>query len=197
MDVATSHALTYSIFMLVIVATLLYSTRLHGFEFGEGFDMSALGAFKKYGLRLGLIVPYCLIIIPPLIDLYEREFKYSLVSVIGVGSALLGYGFQYAIKGGGSFLPALTVGTTAMITFILNDAWMQKRHAHFTLILTLACALIVFFQAINNPPEGVFSTPLLNDGVAVLLGAGLGLIGWSISWNTYRSYLPHTYIKPT
>lgn len=199
MDVATSHALTYSIVILVVVASLLYSTRpTEGPEASsinpEEIGMSALNALKSYGFRIGLIAPYGLILIPPLIDLYDREFKYSLVSVIGVASAIIGYAFQYAIKGGGSFLPALTVGTTAMISFILNDAWMQKGYTRYTIFATLIGGLLIFFQALNNPPSHVFESPLMNDGVAVLLGAGLGLLGWMISWNTYREFLPHTCI---
>lgn len=198
MDGATSRALTFGVVVLAVALGLLYTTRPAG-EPGDGLAVPSTGSIietlrSKAGL-IALLIPYTLIFGLPLIDLYNREFKYSLLAVVGASSAIVGFGLQYLIRGGGTFLPAITVATSAMITFYIRDAWACSSSTTYKMMTTLAGVVLIAVQAMSSPPSQLlFTNPMMNDLTTVLLGAGLGMISWITVWNVARRNLPHTII---
>lgn len=197
MDGATSRALTFSVVVLAISLGLLYTTRPAAAP-GEGLGIpdtsTVISTLQSKAGTIALLIPYTLIFGLPLIDLYNREFKYSLLATVGASSAIVGYFLQYLIRGGGTFLPAIKVATSAMITFYVRDAWASCTDGRsYKIAATVIGIILVGIQAMSSPASQlIFSTPLMNDLTTTLLGAGLGLLSWIIVWNLARENLPHT-----
>ena len=196
MDLETTYALAYSLLILAVVGALLFSARPPGPPsppIAESLPTS--DTIKKYGGLIAMGIPFVLLGVGPLVDLYNREFKYSTTSVVGAIAMGVGFLFQRVIRGPDAFLSSTTVATAAMITFLLQDIWVQSSAYNFQLISTILGALLMVLQLVHSSSGPVFSSSLLNDLSGAGLGVGLGAIGWAFFWSFYRSRLPNSVIS--
>ncbi len=197
MDTASWYALTYSVVIILAIGIMLFMTRppapptSTGFASPVSFGAVTQGA-QKYGGMLGMIVPYALMGISPMIDLYYREFKYSILTVIGAASVLIGYVYQYALRGSSAFLPALTIATSAIVSFLVYDVWVQGTGKMYTLFATVLGVVVIGGQVASNPSTTIFASKTANDMASVGLGLALGALSWMIVWNSDKKYLFQT-----
>ena len=196
MDTASWYALSYSIFVILAVGVMLFMTRPPAPP-GPGFVSpvsmgEATGALQKYGGILGSIIPYTLLGFGPLVDLYYREFKYSILTVIGAASVLVAYVYQYALRGSSSFLPSLTVATAAIVSFLVYDVWVQGSGKMYTFLATMLGIGVIISQSATNPSTTIFASKMTNDAVSIGLGLALGALSWMIVWNSDKKYLFQT-----
>lgn len=196
MDTASWYALSYSLVVIIAVGVMLFMTRPPappGPAFTSPVSLAdATQGVKKYGGTLGVIVPYAMLGFGPFVDLYYREFKYSILTVVGAGAALIGYLYQYALRGSSAFLPALTIATCAMVSFLVYDVWVQGPDTATTIMATILGAGVIFGQTMTNPSTAIFASKMTNDAAAVGLGFALGALSWMIVWNTDTKYLFQT-----
>jgi len=196
MDLETTYAVSYSMLILAIVGALLFSARPAGPPSAPLTDsLPNSDTVKKYGRFIGMGIPFVLLVGGPLIDIYNHEFKYSSVSVVGAIAMGLGFLFQRVIRGPDAFLSSTTVATAAMITFLLHDIWIQSSAYNFQLISTLLGVLVMILQLVHSSSGPVFSSSLLNDLSGAGLGVGLGALGWAFFWTFYRERLPNTVLS--
>ena len=197
MDSASWYALSYSIFVILAVGVMLFMTRPPASSMGTGLTSpisfaDATQGVQRYGGILGMIVPYALMGISPMIDLYYREFKYSILTVIGAASVLIGYVYQYVLRGSSAFLPALTVATSAIVSFLVYDVWVQGTGKIYTFFATILGLLVIGGQVATNPSTTIFASKTTNDIASVGLGLALGALSWMIVWNSDKKYLFQT-----
>ena len=194
MDTASIYALTYSLLVIAVVGGLLFMTRPPSTgpstPWVDPNTLSSAGeGAKKYGGLLAVGVPYALLGFGPLVDLYYREFKYSILTVIGAASVVIGYAYQYILRGSSSFLPSLTIATSAVVSYIVYDFWAQGTSRLYTTLATFAGAAVIWSQASTNEATTIFASKGTNDAVSVFLGLALGALSWMIVWNTDKKYL--------
>jgi len=196
MDLETTYALAYGLLMLAVVGALLFSARPAGPPSPPLTEsLPNTDTVKKYGRIIGMGIPFVLLAAGPLIDIYNHEFKYSSTSVVGAIAMGIGFLFQRLIRGPDAFLSSTTVATAAMITFLLQDIWVQSSAYNFQLISTVLGALVMVLQLVHSSSGPVFSNSLLNDLSGAGLGVGLGAVGWSFFWTFYRSRLPNSVVS--
>jgi hypothetical protein len=187
MDASTIFALVYSLIILVVVGVLLFLSKPP-----SAAPPSASFDGRKYAAIVGQAAPYTLLGAGPIVDIYYRKFKYSIITVIGVGSMLLAYAFQTLVRGGNQFLPSTTVGFAAAATYLLYDIWMNDDGTQYPLSATLLAAVLSVLHVLYLSPGGyVFANPLINGVLALVMGIGFGVLGWTIVYNTDASRLPH------
>ena len=138
---------------------------------------------------IGIAVPYVLMILPVLVDMGFRKFKYTVVTIIGILAMGIGIALQRVIVGSIGQLTMLTIATSAMIGFLFQDALVQPMGmaVRVTYCLFMLGALIL--QVLNSAIGGF--SPLISDLSAVALGTGLGVSSWLIVWSTARDKLPY------
>jgi hypothetical protein len=192
MDTETIYALSYSFLIIAVVGGLLFSVRPPGPPSVPGpSPIPTLETVSKYGRIIGIGIPYVLFAIGPLIDIYNREFRYSNLTLTGVAAMGIGYALQRAVHGPNAYLSSLTVATAAILTFWVHDVWINTSAYNYQLLTTVLGALILALQAIHGSSGPVFATALLNAGVAAAMGVGIGAFGWEVVWNLYRNRLPN------
>lgn len=193
MDSASVYALVYSLVMIAVVGVMLFMTRPPSVATATP-SMSGMPAVdvRKYGGVLGTFVPYILLGVGPLVDLYNREFKYSILTVIGSASVLVGYVYQYMLRGSSAFLPALTIATSAVVSYLMYDVWVQGTGRTYTILATILGFAVIGAQAMTNQSTTIFASKTTNDLATVGLGLALGALSWIIVWNTDKSYLFQT-----
>ena len=195
MDPIVSPGLIYGILAIVITGGLLFMTRPASLtsptSLSYGTYIPNLSTFQRWGRIAGILIPFALIAIGPLVDLYKNSFHYTSISLIGIVGMILGYGYQTIVRGSTAYLSSLTIGTSAVLTYLLYDVWVNSDGYTFKVLSTVLGAILMFLQLLHTVSGPVFSTSLLNDGVGVLLGSGIGAISWVIVYNFYREYLPN------
>jgi hypothetical protein len=108
---------------------------------------------------------------------------------------VVGFVFQIVFYGGfPRFLPALTVGTSAAMMYLMQDAWTQPQLSMEKRVMTTlgASTGIVLTALVSMGSGGMFTTPYLNEMVSVALGAGIGELAWAMVYGTMRDRLPLT-----
>jgi len=192
MDTETIYALSYSLLIIAVVGGLLFSVRPPGPPtVPSPSSLPTMETVSRYGRMIGIGIPYVLIALGPLIDIYNREFRYSNLTLTGVAAMGIGYVMQRAVHGPSAYLSSLTVATAAILTFWVHDVWVNTSAYNYQLLTTLLGAMILALQAIHSTSGPVFATNLLNAGVASALGVGIGAMGWAVVWNLYRNRLPN------
>jgi hypothetical protein len=136
-------------------------------------------------------VPYLLWTLGPLADVYYGTFRYTILSIISVIAMAVGLLFQLILHGGGGIVPALTVGTTAALVYLIQDAWVQPIGMNNTIGVTAGGLIGILLTALVST-AGMLKSPLLDAGAAVLLGAGIGELSWVMMYNTMPGLLPLT-----
>lgn len=138
---------------------------------------------------IGVSIPFILMGLPVLVDMGFRKFKYSIVTLIGVIAMGVGIAVQRAIVGNIGQLTMLTVGTSAMIGYLFQDAIVEPMDmgVRVTYCLFMLAALIL--QVLNSAIGGF--SPLISDLSAVALGTGLGVTSWLIVWTYAKDKLPY------
>jgi len=192
MEGITISATMYSIISISIALALLFMSRPAGPALtspisAEDATNKLSGAVKFFGV----VVPYLLLVVGPLIDLYNQKLKYSVVSIVGVLAMGLGFGIQRAIHGSSGQLTTLTVATSAMAGFLIQDLVAQPANLNFKWLSGIAMVLVLGLQVLNSAKGTVYSSTLMNDLAAVALGSGLGVLSWIIVWQTDKTYLPY------
>jgi hypothetical protein len=198
MDQSVSAGLVYGIIAVTVAGGLLFMTRppIQTSWNVRGY-IPTLSSFQRWGRIAGILIPFVLIAVGALMDLYYNRFHYTTISLVGICAMILGFAYQAIIHGTSAYLSSLTIGTAAGLAYILFDLWAQTEGYTFKVLSTLLGLVIMFLQLLHTVSGPVFSSSLLNDGVGVLLGSGLGTIAWVIVNNMYREYLPFAYVaKP-
>jgi hypothetical protein len=192
MEGITLSATMYGVISLSIAVGLLFMSRPPGPSLlptvsGADAANSITGAAAFFGIA----VPYILILVSPLIDMYNQKFKYSLVSIVGVVSMGLGYLVQRAVHGSVGSLTIMTIATSAMVGFLTQDVIAEPVSTQTRALSIIAMILTLGLQVLNSAKGTVYSSTILNDLGAVALGSGLGVISWIIVWSTDKTYLPY------
>lgn len=203
MDPSASVGLIYGIIALIVAGGLLFMSRPKTPSVptvtppvdSKSYS-TILSSFQRWGRIAGIVIPFVIIGIGPLMDLYYNSFHYTTISIVGIASMLVGFLYQAIVRGTTAYLSTLTVGTSATITYVLIDILVQGEGYNFKVLSAIVSAVLLFLQLVHTSSGPVFSSSLLNDGVGLLLGSGLGAIAWTVVYNTYRDYLPIT-PKPT
>ena len=194
MDPLVSPGLIHGILALIIAGGLLFMSRPSTPKLPSatsyGSYVPNLTTLQRWGRIAGILIPFALIAIGPLMDLAKNSFHYTTISLIGIISMILGFGYQAVIHGTSAYLSSLTIGTSAVITYVLYDVWFNSEGFNFKVLSTLLGLIMIFLQLLHTVSGPVFSSSLLNDGVGLLLGSGLGAISWIVVYNFYREYLP-------
>ena len=192
MDTTTITGTIYSVVSISIALALLFMSRPAGPPITSPISsedaMSGLGSATKF---FGVVIPYLLIIVGPLIDLYNQKLKYSLVSIVGVLSMGLGFLIQRAVHGSMGQLTMLTIATSAMVGFLVQDLIIEPININTKWVSSLFMILALGLQVLNSAKGSVYSSALMNDLAAVSLGSGLGVIAWLIVWSVDKTYLPY------
>ena len=203
MDPVASNALIYGMVILVVAGGFLYMTRKTSPFAGVGstVSMSAyavgsrlpnLNTLQRLGRVVGILIPFALIAVGPLLDLYYNNFRYTTISLVGLSSIVLGFILQTIVRGTTAYLSSLSIGTSAIITYFLFDVWNQGETYNYKVLSTVLGVLLMLLQLVHTTASPVFATSLMNDLVGTLLGAGLGIISWVILWNNHRNCLPNS-----
>lgn len=196
MDIETTYAVSYSLIIIAVVGTLLFAVRPPGPPTEPGTSyVPSIESVSKYGRMIGIGLPYILLGIGPLVDLYQREFRYSNITVVGAAAMGIGFVFQKSVHGPSAYLSSLTVATAAILTFWLHDVWVNTSAYNYQLLSTLLGAMLLALQAVHSPSGPVFATALMNAVVASALGVGIGALSWAFMWNYFRTRLPNYAIK--
>lgn len=193
MDPVASTGLVYGIIAVVVAGGLLFMTRKTSVapsSMSVGSYIPNLSTFQRWGRIAGILIPFVIIAIGPLMDLYYNSFHYTTISLVGISAMLLGYLYQAIAHGTSAYLSSLTIGTSAALTYLLFDIWVQSDGYNFKVLSTVVGAVVMFLQLLHTVSGPVFSSSLMNDGVGLLLGSGLGAISWVVVYNFYREYLP-------
>ena len=153
----------------------------------KGFSFSAI-VFPVIRTTGGWI-PYLLWALGPLADVYYQTFRYTLLSVVSVIAMVVGLLFQLILHGGGGIVPALTVGTTAALVYLIQDAWVQPIGMNNAIGVTVGSTIGIILTALVST-AGMLKSPLMDAGAAILLGAGIGELSWVMVYNTMPFLLP-------
>jgi hypothetical protein len=153
----------------------------------KGMSFSAM-LFPAIRLTGGWF-PYLLWAIAPLADIYYSTFRYTIITIISVIAMSVGLLFQLILHGGGGIVPALTVGTTAGLVYVIQDAWAQNIGMNKAIGVTVGGAIGIILTALVST-AGMLKSPLLDAGAAILLGAGIGELSWVMTYNTMPGLLP-------
>ena len=138
---------------------------------------------------LGGWIPYVLFALGPLVDIYDATFRYTIVTIVSFIAMSVGLLFQLILHGGGGIVPALTVGTTAGVVYVIQDAWVQQIGSNKAIIITVAGVVSVILTALVST-AGMLKSPMLDALAAIILGAGIGELSWVMTYNSAPGLLP-------
>lgn len=203
MNQDVTFATAYSLFAIAIAGGFLYMTRTTSIFAPLGsaafMGVSTLGrvipnltTFQRLGRVVGILIPFVMMATGPLMDLYYNNFRYTTITMVGVSSMILGFGYQTLIRGSSAYLSSLTVGTASIVSYVLYDIWIQGNSYNYKALSTVLGVLLMFLQLLHTVSGPVFSSSLLNDLIGTMLGSGFGLLAWSVVWNNYRNCLPNS-----
>lgn len=201
MDLIASSGLIYGIIAVIVAGGLLFMTRKAApasapasapSSSGVGSYIPTLSTFQRWGRIAGILIPFILIAIGPLADMYYNAFRYTTISLVGISAMALGFLYQAIAHGTSAYLSSMTIGTSAILTYVLFDVWAQGDGFNFKVLTTTLGAVLMFLQLLHTASGPVFSSAILNDGVGTLLGSGFGAIAWAIVYNLHREYLPNS-----
>lgn len=133
--------------------------------------------------------PYLLWAAAPLADIYYSTFRYTIITIISVIAMTVGLLFQLILHGGGGIVPALTVGTTAGVVYVIQDAWTQPIGPTQPIIITILGVIAVILTALVST-AGMLKSPMLDALAAMILGAGIGELSWVMMYNSMPGLLP-------
>ena len=192
MDGLTISATIYTVISISIALGLLFMSRPAGPSVMP--SISAADATSKLSgavMFFGVLVPYILLAVGPLVDMSKQKFKYSLVSIVGLLSMGLGFVIRRAVHGSVGQLTTLTIATSAMVGFLIQDLIAQPMNMNFKGLSGFAMVLALGLQVLNSAKGSIYSSTLMNDLAAVALGTGLGVLSWIIVWQADKTYLPY------
>lgn len=162
-------------------------------------DISSIGrlapnitTFQRWGRIVGILIPFVLMAIGPVLDLFYNNFRYTTITLVGLSSMILGFGYQTIIRGTTAYLSSLTIGTASIISYTLYDIWVQGGSYSYKALSTTLGTVLMFLQLLHTVSAPVFSSSLLNDLIGTMLGSGFGILAWSVVWNNSRSCLPNS-----
>lgn len=194
MDKNSVIALMSGLLMLIVsgaVLTITGSRKLPTVPFPDPRNlgpMSFLPAFQTAG---GWI-PYSIMLGGPIADLYYQEIRYSILSFISISAMILGLVYQGILHGSGSVVPALVVGTSAAMVYLIQDAWMQALSLENKVITTFSGLIAIGLTMLvsNTGIPGMVSSSTASFAAALLLGGGIGELSWVTTYNIARDRLP-------
>lgn len=193
MDKSSIIALLTGLVMLIVAGSVFAITGSRASALdaatasAKGFSFSAI-VFPVIRTTGGWI-PYLLWALGPLADVYYQTFRYTLLSVVSVIAMVVGLLFQLILHGGGGIVPALTVGTTAALVYLIQDAWVQPIGMNNAIGVTVGSTIGIILTALVST-AGMLKSPLMDAGAAILLGAGIGELSWVMVYNTMPFLLP-------
>ena len=192
MEETTIPGTLYSILSISTALVLMFMSRPAGSSTMPTISgETAKSGLSKISQFFGVFVPYILMVVPVLVDMGAKKFKYSIVTIVGLLSMAFGFGIQRAISGGVGQLTMLTIATSAMVGFLFQDIIVQPVNGTTRGFSCFFMIVALILQVLNSAYGTLFSTPLMNDLAAVSLGTGLGVTGWLIVWSSSKTHLPY------
>lgn len=152
-----------------------------------------MGFASSTAQTTGSYLPYAILLGGPIADFVLQEFRYTIMTAISVVAMVVGFVFQIVFYGGfPRFLPALTVGTSAAMMYLMQDAWTQPQLSMEKRVMTTIGATtgMVLTALVSMGSGGMFTTPYLNEMVSIVLGAGIGELAWATVYGTMPDRLP-------
>jgi hypothetical protein len=196
MDEFSATTLILGILFLIIAGSIFAITGSRSVPIVGPFIPTGPGMMGFFGSALkttGSWTPYVILLGGVGADIFLQEFRYTLLTVISGVAMVVGIVFQVVFYGGvPKFLPALTVGTAAALTYLMQDAWTQPQLSTEKRVIATIGGLVgmVVTALVSMGTGGMFTTPYMNEAVSIIMGAGIGELAWAIIWNTMPDRLP-------
>jgi uncharacterized membrane protein len=197
MDVFSAGALLIGVLLLIAAGSVLAISGSRALPTFNGSMLpstySILGVASTTAQTTGSWMPYMILLGGPIADLLTQDFRYTIMTAISAIAMVVGFVFQIVFYGGiPRFLPALTVGTSAALMYLIQDAWNQPQLSMEKRALTTigASTGMVLTALVSMGSGGMFTTPYLNELVSIVLGAGIGELAWAFVWSTMPDRLP-------
>jgi hypothetical protein len=196
MDEFSATTIILGILFLIIAGSIFAITGSRTFPIVGNFvptGTGIMGFVSNTAVKTGSFMPYIILLGGVGADIFLQEFRYTIMTAISVVAMAAGYVFQIVFYGGfPRFLPALTVGTSAALMYLLQDAWTQPQlSTEKRVIATIGSVTGMLLTAfVSMGTGGMFTTPYMNEFVSIMLGAGIGELAWAIVWNTMPDRLP-------
>ena len=196
MDEFSATTLILGILFLIIAGSIFAISGSRPFPFLGNLvptTTGVLGAVSYTAAGAGSWMPFIILLGGVIADVFIQEFRYTLMTIISVVAMAAGFVFQIVFYGGfPRFLPALTVGTSAALMYLLQDAWTQPQLSTGNRVIATAGSVagMLLTAFVSMGTGGMFTTPYLNEAVSIILGAGIGELAWAIVWNTMPDRLP-------
>ena len=183
-------ALLVAILFIVVAGSVFAITGIRQMP-SVSLPTSSISATALSSARsAGLWIPYVLLIGGPMLDVAYQDFRYTLLTFISMAAMALGFVYQIILHGPGDLLPGLTVGTSAAITYLIQDAWLRDISEQKKITVTIGGILAILLTALVMSISSIGKSSIMNDMVAILLGAGFGELAWVIVYNVARDRLP-------
>ena len=196
MDEFSATTLILGILFLIIAGSIFAITGSRSVPIVGAFIPTGPGMMGFLGSTLkttGSWTPYLILLGGVGADIFLQEFRYTLMTVISGVAMAVGIVFQIVFYGGvPTFLPALTVGTAAALTYLMQDAWTQPQLSTEKRVIATIGGLVgmVVTALVSMGTGGMFTTPYMNEAVSIIMGAGIGELAWAMVWNTMPDRLP-------
>ena len=199
MDTFSAQALLIGVLLLIAAGSILAITGSRALPSFNGVSLPSsqglMGFASTTAQTTGSYLPYAILLGGPIADVILQDFRYTIMTAISVVAMVVGFVFQIVFYGGfPRFLPALTVGTSAAMMYLMQDAWTQPQLSMEKRVMTTlgASTGVVLTALVSMGSGGMFTTPYLNEIVSVALGAGIGELAWAMVYGTMRDRLPLT-----
>jgi hypothetical protein len=184
-----TYAITYSIFLFIVV--VLTATVFGG---GGAITMVEGGAWATLRWVVSMI-PYLLLIWGTALSFLTLEFRYLVPPLVGATAMGLTAIGTLAF---GKFLPMLVSSTSAILTYYTYDYIVQHSgdNPMRNVMMSTLTFLVLLAQVMSTraAPAGtyLFTSSLLNDGLAAIFGVSIGLAGWITVSSSDSELLPYT-----
>jgi hypothetical protein len=197
MDTFSAGALLIGVLLLITAGAIFAITGSRALPSFNGLMLPSsqglMGFASSTAQTTGSYLPYAILLGGPIADFVLQEFRYTIMTAISVVAMVVGFVFQIVFYGGfPRFLPALTVGTSAAMMYLMQDAWTQPQLSMEKRVMTTIGATtgMVLTALVSMGSGGMFTTPYLNEMVSIVLGAGIGELAWATVYGTMPDRLP-------
>jgi hypothetical protein len=183
------YAMTYSLFLFIVVI-------LTALVFGGGGALNVVETGTLSTLKWGIsMIPYALLAWGTILSFITLEFRYLIAPLIGAEAIVLSTVFNFIF---GKFLPTFVSSTSAILTYYTYDYIVEhiKDNPMRNVMMSTFAFLVLLAQCLSTKPDPagtyLFTSSLLNDGLAAIFGVSIGLSGWFTVSSTNPDLLPYT-----
>jgi hypothetical protein len=189
MALEQAYAATYSTFLFFVVMVI-------ALVFGGGGALTFVegGIFGTLRWVVSML-PYLLLGYGVVLGFITLQYRFLVPTIIGataIGWSLLA-SFIF-----GKFLPMYVASTSAILTYYTYDYMVQhaSENPMKNIMASVLSFLILLAQVLSTKPAApgtyLFSSSLMNDGLAAVFGVSIGLGGWISTSASNPDLLPYT-----